>query len=351
MVHLAPQTTPMGLCSLDIVSGSGMGSRNGGEKVVLRQNKTILLSRALPEYIIASRNEILENKGYNLPEDWDFSWSKHLGPIWSPKDLPAAQKANLETWHLPEYFKEDILSASDPKITQATNRTDDDVRKHFEAHPSTVLANMSALIRHPAHRNLRSWECGNNNYLRMTGTGGGNIWNVSTGDFCYAAFFIPNDSALRQEAVCGVKSDDHHAIKVDLSGGRTQSIISVNNSDYTVNATGDGVPTIVVGGRKGGYPFIWSNGLSLTHGSQDLADLDVGNRPDWGDIQATPTLNGSQFEIIFINDNADDTTENIVTDDLVEKLSGYLAWKYNVVDKLEADHPYKIEPPRGPITI
>jgi len=53
-------------------------------------------------------------------------------------------------------------------------------------------------------------------------------------------------------------------------------------------------------------------------------------------VTAGNRLNGATGEIIMTNDRTQDT---------VDRLTGYLAWKWGLVGNLPSDHPYKNEPP------
>ncbi len=57
-----------------------------------------MIGRGTRKYCLSLRENLLENRNYRVPEDWDTKWDINLGPVWTPSDL------SLSCWYQPEYF-------------------------------------------------------------------------------------------------------------------------------------------------------------------------------------------------------------------------------------------------------
>lgn len=65
----------------------------------VKLNHRQMIGKGTREYCLSLRENILENRKYRVPEDWDTKWDVSLGPIWHPGDV-----TDLKCWFQPEYF-------------------------------------------------------------------------------------------------------------------------------------------------------------------------------------------------------------------------------------------------------
>jgi len=326
------------LLTLDIIGADGDVEIGN---CVLRQNKTNIVGRGSIDYILGLRNEILSNRGYKVPENWDLKWNYQQGPIWSPDEIGSL----LETWCLPEYFRPE--TDEDPeKCIEATNRVDGTVG--FE---QQNIANMPLMTQDAASgRNYKRLEFDGANTSMRGGTTA--MWSVGTQDFILAVFVIPSDSNDTVEPIATKKSDSQFSLYTDFSGSNEDVVFYMNDVDLTYALpewTADS-KMVIVCGREDGKPFLRVDGkLSLTSVSEDTTNLDSIYKPWLGDkMLNTAEFKGKIYEVIFVAN--DGVVADAVSPDLCEKLEGYLAWKYRTEDQLSSNtvdaHPYKNSPPR-----
>ena len=75
-------------------------------------NHNQMIGRGTKEYCLALRENLLENRNYRVPEDWDTTWDINLGPVWTPEDL------SLKCWYQPEYFHPLSTTSSTTETSQ-----------------------------------------------------------------------------------------------------------------------------------------------------------------------------------------------------------------------------------------
>jgi len=322
------------LFSLDIL---GASDDITASNCILRQNKTELLGRGPLGDIVSMRDDILNNRGYRVPEAWDHSWSKIKGPVWTPASITTGA---LETWICPEYFRPET---DNPTLCiEATNRMDDSVA--FEQ-TATIL--MPELVE--GLKNFQGLKFDGEDVMKAVSN---TMWNVGTGDFLMA-MVIDTDGCNEREAVATKKNTDAFALDVNFSawdqfGGNSDIVFACNGTDYTVEVdVGSGRPkALIVCGREEGYPTLYANGTLVVKGLTDTADLTITYKPWLGDrLSFSGEFKGTIYELVFINASMDDESSRLDSV-LREKLSGYLAWKYGLTDLLHSGHAYKNEPLR-----
>tara|TARA_R100000664_G_C2753974_1_gene141473 strand:+ start:578 stop:2290 length:1713 start_codon:yes stop_codon:yes gene_type:complete len=72
----------------------------GSEDIAcVKLNHQQMIGRGSREYCLSLRENLLENRDYRVPEDWDRDWNVNLGPAWHPGEV-----ADLKCWFQPEYF-------------------------------------------------------------------------------------------------------------------------------------------------------------------------------------------------------------------------------------------------------
>ena len=317
------------LLSLDI-----LGAKNDvvSDNCILKLNQTEIIGRGNLDYIISVRNEMLSNRGYRIPEIWDHEWNHKLGPIWTPDSI----SANLETWACPEYFKPETNNPT--RCIEMTNRVNGDV-----AFEQPTISKMPLLERNTDLRNHEGLVFNGTTEV-MRGNDNGD-WKVDTSDFIIAVVIYPNKAMTAAAPIVAKKNAGEFALKVDYSSTNEDVIFTMNGTDYTVIDGAELNEHVIVCGRKDGKAFVYANGSQMEALSADTTDLDHNSKPWLADmVLNNQEYRGTVYEIIMVNDELSETTT--VDDDLVEKLTGYLAWKYNLVSVLESGHTYKNAPPR-----
>ena len=57
------------------------------ETSILKINRETLASKGSREYCLSVREELLANRGFSKPEDWDMKWNSHTLSTWTPSKL------------------------------------------------------------------------------------------------------------------------------------------------------------------------------------------------------------------------------------------------------------------------
>jgi hypothetical protein len=317
------------LLTLDIIGADGDVYTGNS---VLRQNKTDIIGRGPIDYILGLRNEVLSNRGYKVPENWDTKWNYQQGPIWSPNEIGTL----LKTWCLPEYFKAESSESSEVCV-EATNRVDGTVG--FEQNTVSAMPLMTQDT--ASGRNYKRLEFdGANTKMRGKDT---SMWNVGTEDFMLAVFVEADAANNTVEPIASKNTDSQFTLYTDYSGSNKDVIFSMNNVDLTSVGTAIGALAITCG-RNGGIPFLTVNGARGT-GTSDTTNLNTNAKPWLGDrVLNSSEFKGKIYEVIFIAN--DGISPDVVSQGLSTKLEGYLAWKYKREDQLASLHTYKNSPPR-----
>ena len=323
--------------SLDI-----LGAKNDvhATNCVLRENQTKLLGRGSLDYILSVRNETLRNKGYRVPEDWDHSWTKSLGPIWTPESIGL----HLETWLSPEYYKPD---SADPTVCGAiTNRADN------SATPSewvqSTLASMPVFEKDTSVRNHEGLNFdGVRTNMRAPSAA---EWYMLDQDFIIAVVVTPLDSNTSAPIV-SKKNNANFSLHYDSTGSNKSYVFYMNSvalSAIRPSLTGTAA-NLVVCGRISGKAFLSVLGTFTEAASADTTSFSDSQKPWLGDQAANAAeYLGRIHEVVVVNDNMTSGT-NVITMVLIEQIEGYLANKYNLVSGLPSTHTYKDSPPRASI--
>lgn len=318
------------LFSLDIV---GISNDVTSTNCMLKKNQTTMISRGTVDDVVAIRDEILFNRGYRVPEFWDHSWIRALGPTWTPDSL----SANLETWLSPEYFRPET---NNPTLCiEATNRVDDTL-----SFQQTVVGSMPALTEGSSFKNFNGLVFdGVNDHMRGMDT---DMWNVAGDDFMLAVV-VDTSGVNKTVPIASKKGALQFSLEVDYSVGNEDVQFYMNNILLEHAGVSSG-KQIIVCGREAGVAFIYVNGQFRSAASSDTTNLSQSHLPWLGDKDLNADeYSGAIYEVIFINDTL--SGSSVVDQDLKETLAGYLAWKYGMTDVLEASHPYKTTPPRASV--
>ena len=314
------------------------------DRAVLRANKTELLCRGTKEYILSQRSEILTNRGYVVPEDWDYNWNVHLGPIWSPAASEDITQSNIVAWVLPEYFVADSSDAT--KITKAADRAGSndflaDVTSSKWPSFSTVKLNNHYGIEFD----------GTDDYLQCQNQ---TMWGLGTGDFLFACVVTSQTDQNARMWIASYGEDDntssddepHWGLAFNTQASNTAVQHFVDETKHAIGSIWDTDPHILLSSRTSLTGDIRHRGASIgtktmsgsiinpsgSNRGMQLASIDQNTGGEY------KFLDGVIYEAIWI-----DTT---VSTAVQQKIEGYLAHKYALTADLPSDHPYKTNPPR-----
>jgi hypothetical protein len=321
----------------------------------LTQNKTDLVCRGTLDYCVSVRNEILSNRGYHIPEDWDLNWHIKKPPIWTPQD-----SYNLETWLCPEEFNADADTPT--KCIEIENRsTHGSATISFTQNTASFQPTLE--VQTGLFREFESLEFDGSNDRMLcipleAGSPGRDGWNVGIAAFALILFVKPNSSSNVQSVIAAKKNGAQFEVEVDYSSSNKDILFTMNNTVITGTGFGNGTTghIIICGRNSSDEPFlnVWNAGGSKNSvkGSSDTTNLSItglGSNPSIGKaVSNNNEYDGIFYEAIFINDFFTPlaSDNNGVTDENLDKITGYLAHKYGVTSHLESTHTYKTEPPR-----
>jgi len=309
------------LRTLDIV-----GTTNSSTCVA---NQTENLGRGTRDYILSLRNEILENRGYVLPEDFDTNWNIRLGPIWTP-DV----ESRLINWISPEYFRPETNNPT--KIIEATDRSPEE-----NNWSQTALGNMPTLGTPLNGFDGLVFDGFTDKMVDDTT----DTLNHGTGDFLhYMVVNIgPDDNS--ETLIVTTKNITTWALTKDCtSSATTLTMYLDSNATSKTSAYSFDDDLILTFGRKANKPILYVNGTLAFEGSADLFNVSSISGHLGDGSGASGNFEGVIYEMVVISDEGAVSTGNIAV--YQEEIEGYLAHKYGLTGNLPAAHTYKTNPPR-----
>ena len=266
-----------GLHTLDILGGFDVAGNN----CVLKQNKTQLLGRGPYDYIQGLRDEMVVNRGYDLPPYHQESWSFEEGNFWTPDSL-----TNLETWFGPEYFHPETNNTT--LCVQMENRSTTDIAsanavQNTEAYMPTLTTDSSIL------RGLTTLDFDG-------GSDGMEVdslldWNVATDSwFCCVLLQGPSTDTNDKQHILtkGARWSFSH----DYSGGSKDAVFDLNDGSSSVSITqvsaaleGSKAHIYSFGRFTNDSPFLYSRVGTVVHENTISAfngSLNVSSKPKIG---------------------------------------------------------------------
>jgi hypothetical protein len=364
---MANGKTKYGVGAAGIQSLEIRGTTNDDlNKFALIANRNQLIATGTEDYVLSIRESILDDKvrKFRVPEIWDRQWTHKLGPIWTPL---SASASTCKLWLLPENME--------------TNDAGDKVNNCVDRSGNGVDFSNSVAGDQPTYAAKNSSA---NNFRAMTATDdadqlvcntaimGSVIDHDATQDWAWGFVCILRDQhANTTVGQCTMARNGNE--NGNGSGNNEFGFGLRYNTDGTnerfqlrkYNASGLGTftynpditfnnnqPQIVIVGRTNGASFCRLNGTAESSaGSDSRANVANGVDASWGGGDSGSANNrGFQdpmFEWVVLNGTG--TTGTIDTD--VEKLEGYFAQKYGLLDLLPAGHTYKSDAPRASITV
>jgi len=313
---------------------------------ILKANHSNLISKGSREYILSVREQMLSNRSFKVPEDWDVDWNIRLGPIWTPAELGST---NLVCWLGPEYYHP--LDTDADIIAQASDRSGNGVIWENTWTSASCPTFTSPLVGLGSSSDgFKGMGFDGTQWIYSTDESGDGELDPGTGDFSITMlvefggistaekYVLCSDGtkdfalSVKENLVTGVDQ-----YKVYFDGSATTAAVSVNVS----------APVILTVGRSGGDQFLKLANLSINDTNitgTESVDIDnsqqffIGGKEALSDRSAGNMFTGNIYEIMFYNGT-------LSTDD-IKNLEGYLAHKYAQTSFLYSAHPYKTNPPR-----
>ena len=332
--------------SLDI-----MGEINKSELLSLRANKTKLVAVGHQDFIVNYRNTILRNRntGYNIPEDWDLSWSIKSGPIATPNLI-----GPCFLWIKPEKFNVSTDGTKYNYLTDSSQISTFDNVFSAETDDTKALANYYGL----------------NSFIPLNFDGVDDIYldveesgdfviptnidfvfgfvvdteNVNTGNEG-VVFSVGRENEDGSFQVIIDESSASRKVKIQTQAGDVKQSISTLNNCYT-----QGESIAVVVSRVENVFEISVNGVPETLSGTTMYDVIasgggsfIGGVDDAVDDTKKKYLKHNIYEIALLKEIIDKPITTVI----VDQLEGYFAAKYGVV--LPSGHAYKNNPFRASV--
>ena len=350
-----------GIQSLEI-----KGTTNGDlDKFALVANRNQLIASGEESYVLSVREAMLGDKvsPFRVPEVWDRQWTHKSGPIWTPLSV---EESTCQLWLTPEGME---TNAAGDKVNSCVDRSGngfDFGNNNADQQPTYLAKNSSA-------NNFRGMDCTDSADQLYIGTAdfGTGLDHNGTQDWAWGFVAILQDQHAN-DSLTQVTLGTNGNPNGNGSGGdefattlryntedanerfqirkvHATSTATFNyNIDITFNAT---QPQMVIVGRKNGKSFCRYNGTYNEGGNDTRVSTSNGVDAIWagghnGTIN-TRAFQDPMFEWVVLNGTG--TTGTIDVD--VEKLEGYMARKYDILDLLPSDHTYKSDAPRASITV
>lgn len=320
----------------------------GGEtRSILKLNQTEWIAKGTRDHVLSIRDEILTNRGYIVPEDWDTSWNVHLGPIWTPAQLGSTV---IKCWLSPEYLHPSSGDAND--VAEAEDRSGNEIKfnnTYVEANQPHFSAELNGFQGIDFD--------GSNDVLFSDDEAGDDEFDVGTDDFYFMLMLKHGTDVDTQKYIlCSDYVRDFTlaarstSINFNYKSYYNQSPVESNQASI---AWAPGDYGIVGAGRESSNRTLrsytdTSTGSGNLYSGTSTGDMINASHFALGARQhalttglSTANWDGELYELIFYH--------GTISEDDREKIEGYLAHKYAKTDLLESDHPYKTNPPRSPL--
>jgi hypothetical protein len=332
------------ILSLDI-----LGEYNNSDFLVLRKNKTTMVGMGVQDFIIKYRNTLLRNlnTSYTIPENFDLNWSYRQGPVTNPNLI-----APCFLWIKPENF---VANDTQDKYLSFTNSG------NFVTYESDFIApeNLSANIGAKDLNNYQPIDFdGSTNYYINDEETIDNIIIDSSDDFAIGFVLRTNpiNTNKRNCIISNGRLGDDGSLYVGLNETSDSKVIEIVTqasssaaSVYTNDCYKHGNPLIGIIYRIDSTIKIKVDGTEEQLNGSIIHPVD-GNDPEVivgasrNELDTIVNLlDQSFYELVFIKG----TSEIAITENIIEKLEGYFAEKYQLKSTLPSNHPYFKESPRA----
>ena len=360
-------TTKYGVGIEGIQSLEIKGTTNGDlDKFALVANRNQMIASGEESYVLSVREAMLSDKvrAFRVPEMWDRQWTHKSGPIWTPLSAAAS---TCQLWLTPEGME---TNDDGDKVNNCVDRSGNG--KNFGTtvandHPPYAAKNSDA-------NNFRALDPSDSTdqlFISTVDMGTG-IDHDATQDWAWGFVCVLQDQhANSSVAQCTMgnngnpngngSSNDEFGCTVRYNTQNANERFQIRkynaaglgtftyNPDITFHAT---QPQMVIVGRTNGASFCRLNGTAESSaGSDSRAHVANGVDGSWAGGTSgsanTRAFQDPMFEWVVLNGTG---TAGAIDAD-VEKLEGYMARKYDILDLLPAGHTYKSDAPRASITV
>lgn len=299
---------------------------------VLRLNSTELIARGTRAYCLDTRNEILENRGYVLPQDWENDWMAQVGPVWTPDQL-----TQTRLWLQPSRFIPETTATT--KCAQWLNELD--ITEYFE---STITSEMPTIT-----------ATGQNgfSYLEFDGTDDfmqvpklkadgstAMTLNLNVGAMASPAvqgsadFFcslVINNSLAQNTSNAGIIANhDGWDLRTKDNVNRDYGGYFDGNFRTGLGAVGTGTNIVTLKRINGAVSMTCTDETPAFSSSSTVDNCDVGyaliDNQGYLGKRGKAESKVSIYEVVF----GSSTEGNLLVGDDIAKVEGYLAAKYNV---------------------
>jgi len=334
------------------INAENRGIENENEKKCsIRQNRDTILGRGTEEYVLSLREGTLEASTVNwiIPQPWDREWFFNRGGVFSPTQCKIADcKVALiaESMQRPSDGSDKVASWGDwtdnnyeftaESGTEPT-LTIDSTKKYFS---SAVNSGSNSLI---------------TNYAAV-----GTNLNVDVSEKNFAVVFFvktPASFSSTNHLMCFSESGQNGEFEVWVTSAgslriRTRSGGTNNNIATSTTLANDSYYTIIIGTEdSSGNVFVRINGEN-DGSTGTLEDIEIDGTTDKTQVSLMCRETGSNYvnpwtgamyEFYWLKSS---TNDNSFLSE-IEKIEGGIAWKYDTLDDLPADHEYKSDKPHG----
>ena len=314
------------------------------DNAVLKANRTEMLCRGSKEYCLSMREEIIANRGFTAPQDWDIKWAPRNGPTWMPDKLSEL------TCHLtPDSYALSSDTSNAEDVVEWADETDNGIlfkpRGAAKApHEANEIGN---------HVKFKGAELdGIVDYIYGVAHCDGDEFDVGSGVFMFALMIRHGVDKDSERYILSTDNARDYALTAESSDTfKTYRIYIGNSTSLTLNTSinwwDNNAYSIILCGKSGSQLYIKVDGGDNQYasgvGSTNLASnhqLYIGARQNMlGTATVAGTFwDGTMYEFMFFDGSL------LISD--MEKIEGYLAHKYGQESLLPDTHTYKDNPPR-----
>lgn len=303
----------------------------------MKINNTTFVGKGTIDYCLDVRREVLANRGFVVPQDWELTWNRTVGPVWTPDQMPDIHmwchqkgifndttdttlctkwQSELDENH---YFSQSIANDC-PSI--GTNGQNGFKYLNFNGLSAGQEYMAIPLVHHSDHPlEGQATTCDFN-------PGDDTSGNSGKGDFIMAIVMDGDIDSQSTNARGVISNIDRNGWVLEKNTSDNASIDMDGNIMVSVNSFYDDVEIVILA-KISGATSLRSSGEAPTVSAVASQDCSVTysaadtGRGQLGRAQTNKYASMHLYEFVLAKGN------NITLDD-VKKLEGYFAAKYNI---------------------